>query len=150
MTRRSAWAIVVYAVPTVGLLFQGALYLTTSTFMPYHQDALGIAWEELPSRYQGFLLGVLKAMGAGSFTVSLALLIILAIPFRRGDAWAGWAVPMTGIVFTALTAYAAYFIDVRTPASTPWRPTCGLAALYLMGALISYWPSRRRNTHRTT
>jgi len=41
----------------------------------------------------------------------------------------------------ARPAWAAYTIDSRTPASTPWRQTVALSALYLIGALISYWPS---------
>jgi hypothetical protein len=143
MQRKDVWASVVYAVPTVGLLLQGILYVMTSKFMPYHADALGVTWDELPAHHQGFLLGVLKAMGAGSIGVTLALLIMLAVPFRRGDAWARWAVPTIGAVFTALTAYAAFTIDVRTPASPPWRQTCGLTALYLAGAIVSYWPAQR-------
>lgn len=140
MTRQNVWVLLVYALPTVGLLLQGLLYLTTPTFMPYHAEALGVAWEELSSSYQGFVLGVIRGMGAGSFSVSLALLLILFIPFRRGERWAFWTVPLIGITFTCLTAFAAYTIDVRTPASTPWRPTCGLAAVYAVGAVISYWP----------
>jgi hypothetical protein len=140
--RKDKWAVFAYAIPTAGLLLQGVLYVTTPKFMPYHADALGVAWEELPAHYQGFLLGVIKAMGAGSIGVTLALLIMLAVPFRRGDAWVRWAVPAIGAVFTALTAYAAFTIDVRTPASPPWRQTCGLAALYLAGAVVSYWPTQ--------
>lgn len=134
-------AMVAHAIPTTGLLLQGLLYVTTSTFMPYHADALGTTWEALPSNYQGFLIGVIKAMGGGSIGVTLALILLLLIPFRRGDSWARWAVPLIGTVFTALTAYAAFTIDARTPASPPWRQTIVLTALYLAGALMSYWPS---------
>ena len=140
MQRKDMWAMAFHAVPTVGLLAQGLLYLTTSRFMPYHGEALGTAWEALPANYQGFVLGVIKGMGAGSIGITLALLIMLAGPFRRGDAWARWAVPAVGITFTLLTAYAAYTIDIRTPASPPWPQTLGLAALYLAGAAISFAP----------
>ena len=140
MAQRGFWVLLLHSLPTVGLLLQGLLYLTTATFMPYHAEALGVSWEELPSHYQGFVLGVIRGMGAGSVSVSLAMLVILFIPFRRGERWAMWAVPMIGITFTLLTAYAAYTIDVRTPASTPWRQTCGLAAMYAVGPAISYWP----------
>jgi hypothetical protein len=142
MPRRDRWAIVLHALPTVGLLGQGLLYVTTTTFMPYHGEALEARWEELPGNYQGFLLGVLKGMGAGSIGVATALLILLAIPFRRGEAWARWAVPVIGILFTLLTAYAAYTIDTRTPASPPWRQTVALAAVYLVGAIVSFSPRR--------
>ena len=143
MNRRDTAAFVAHGVPTVGLFLQGLLYLTTERFMPYHGDALGVTWEGLPAHHQGFLLGVIKAMGAGSIGVTLALAIMLVIPFRRGDAWTRWAVPSVGSVFASLTAYAAYTIDVRTPASPPWRLTCVLVGLYLTGATMSYWRSRR-------
>lgn len=140
--RRDIAALAAYSIPTVGLFLQGLVYLTTPRFMPYHADALGSSWEMLPANYQGFVIGVIKAMGAGSVGVTLALAILLLIPFRRGERWARWAVPAIGVVFTALTAYAAFTIDVRTPASPPWRQTLGLTALYAAGALISQWPSR--------
>ena len=143
MQRKVMWAMALHALPTVGLLAQGLLYLTTSRFMPYHGEALGVAWEALPAHQQGFVLGVIKGMGAGSVGVTLALLIMLAGPFRRGDPWAQWAVPAVGITFTLLTAYAAYTIDIRTPASPPWPQTLGLAALYLAGAAVSH-ASRKR------
>jgi hypothetical protein len=142
MNRRETASFVVHGIPTVGLLLQGLQYVTTRRFMPYHADAWGVAWEALPANYQGFLLGVIKGMGAGSIGVTLALIIMLLVPFRRGEVWALWAVPMVGATFTALTAYAAYTIDVRTPGSPPWRLTCALTALYLAGAPLSWWPSR--------
>jgi hypothetical protein len=132
------WAAAIHGAPTVGLLLQGLIYVTASRFMPYHGDALGATWESLPAHYQGFVLGVIRAMGAGSIGVALAVSIMLAIPFRRGDPWARWAVPVVGGAFTLLTAYAAYTIDVRTPASTPWRQTLGLTALYITGAVVSF------------
>lgn len=140
--QRIRWSIVVHALPTVGLLLQGLVYLTTSTFMPYHADALAVRWEELPPHHQGFVLGVIRGMGAGSVAVALAVLLVLAIPLRRGERWAAWAAPLVGVVFTCLTAFAAYTIDTRTPADTPWRQTLGLAAVYVVGAAIAFWPSR--------
>ena len=134
----------IHASPTLGLMVQGLLYVTTSEFMPYHSDAVGAAWGDLPPNYQGFFLGVLRGMGAGSIGVTLAIAFILLIPFRRGDRWALWAVPAIGVVFTALTAYAAFTIDVRTPASPPWRQTLGLTAMYVAGGLTTLWPERAR------
>jgi hypothetical protein len=140
MNRPDIVALVAHGIPTVGLFLQGLLYVTTSRFMPYHGEALASTWEALAPNYQGFLLGVIKAMGAGSIGVTLALFIMLMVPFRRGDRWVRWAVPMVGVVFTALTAYAAFTIDARTPASPPWRQTLAMTALYLVGGAISYWP----------
>ena len=142
MNRPDIAVLIAYGIPTVGLFLQGLLYVTTSRFMPYHGEALASTWEALPANYQGFLLGVIKAMGAGSIGVTLALVIMMFVPFRRGEPWARWAIPAVGVVFTGLTAYAAFTIDARTPASPPWRQTLAMTALYLAGAVISYWPSR--------
>ena len=66
MHRKDVWAAALHAVPTVGLLIQGLLYVTTSRFVPYHGDALEVTWEALAQHYQAFILGVIKGMGAGS------------------------------------------------------------------------------------
>lgn len=142
MTGRDRIAMGVLLVPTIGLLGQGILYLTTAEFMPYHAVALGVSWKELPENYQGFVLGVIKGMGAGSVAVSLALLMLLWVPVRRGDRWARWAAPVIGIVFTALIAYAALTIDRLTPADTPWRETLFLTAAFLAGGVVLLWPLR--------
>ena len=89
-----------------------------------------------------------RARCAGSIGVTVALFVLLAIPFRRGEAWAHWAVPLIGIVFTTLTAYAAYTIDVRTPAAPPWRLTLAVAATYLAGAIVSFWSWPRGGDER--
>jgi hypothetical protein len=128
---------------------QGILYLMTTQFMPYHGAALGVAWTDLSGSHQAFLLGVIKGMGAGSVGVTLALLILLAGPFRRGETWAPSAIASIGAVFTLLTGYAAYSIDVGTPASTPWRQTFGLTALYLAGGLICAWSPRAARPARS-
>jgi hypothetical protein len=136
MTLRDRIAMVILLVPTIGLLGQGLLYVTTSEFMPYHSAALEADWQELPSNYQGFVLGVIKGMGAGSIGASVAILIMMFIPLRRGVFWARWAVPLVGVIFTALTAYAAITIDRRTPAETPWLATLGLTVVYIVGGAI--------------
>jgi len=136
MLLRDRIALVVLLLPTIGLLGQGVLYVTTAQFMPYHAEALAVEWAALPANYQGFVLGVIKGMGAGSVAVSTAILILLGIPFRRGEAWARWATPFIGVVFTSLTAYAAFTIDRLTPAETPWRQTLLLMAAYVVGAAI--------------
>ncbi len=141
MPGRQRIAFAVYLLPTVGLLVQGLLYLTTSRFMPYHADALGTAWEALPTHYQGFLLGVLKSMGAGSVCTAGILLVLLGVPFRHGQPWAQWVIPLLGIAFTSMTLYAALTIATRTPASPPWGETIGLIALYLLGAVLLLWPT---------
>jgi hypothetical protein len=137
VTLRRRIAVLAFMLPTLGLLGQGILYVTTTEFMPYHSEALGVAWTDVSPSHRAFLLGVIKGMGAGSVGVTLALLILMGGPLRRGETWAHWAIASIGAVFTLLTGYAAYTIDVGTPASTPWRQTFGLTALYLAGGLIS-------------
>ena len=51
-----------------------------------------------------------------SIAVTLAVMIVLAIPYRRGEAWARWAVPLNRRrLRTALTAYAAFTIEHAGP-----------------------------------
>jgi hypothetical protein len=148
MSLRDRIALFVLLLPTIGLLGQGILYVSTTQFMQYHADALAVEWDALPANYRGFVLGVIKGMGAGSVAVSMAILIILGIPFRRGENWARWAAPLIGIVFTGLTAYAAFTIDRLTPAETPWRQTLLLTGAYVAGGAICLLRSSQRRSAR--
>lgn len=61
---------------------------------------------------------------------------MIALPLRLGEDRARWAVPIVGITFRLLTAYAAFTIDQRTAASPPSPQTLGLTAIYVAGAVL--------------
>ena len=130
-------ALVCYGLVTLCSLAFGALYLVRSSFMPYHRAAVGKPWHELDPRLQALLLGLMRVAGGGLLTGGIALAILLLIPFREGEAWSRWAVPLIGFLLVLPTLYATVYIRLRTGARTPvWVSLAGVA-LVALGAVLS-------------
>ena len=120
MSTRDKIAFIIYFIGVLSLIVFGLLYLFCPTVMPYHLEAMGVPWEDLGKELQILLWALVKVAGAGFFVVGLSALIILLIPFRRGDKWAHWALPLIGIVWNAILLYAAGTVAAETQASPPW------------------------------
>jgi hypothetical protein len=126
-----------YSVVSVFCVACGILYLLRRCFMPYHEAAVGVPWTQLDPRLQALLLGLLRATGGGLLTGGLALAVLLAVPFRAGETWPLWALPLVGLATVLPTLYATIYIRVRTGANTPvWLSAAGLA-LVALGAVLS-------------
>ncbi len=83
MSKRDKIAFVIYFVGSLSLIVFSIVYLSCSTIMPYHQEAIKIAWEELSTELQILLQAFIKMVAAGFFVTGLSALILLLIPFRK-------------------------------------------------------------------
>lgn len=135
-------AIACHGLAALLLLAFGVAYLARSEFMPYHRDAIGLEWRELHARVQALLLGLMRAAGGGFLASGLAVLLLLAFPFRRGERWARWAVPAVGVAAGAPALYAMLLVRARTPASPPLAAAVAFFALLALGLALSLVASR--------
>ena len=118
----------------------GAAYLARSEFMPYHRDAIGLEWGDLHARVQALLLALMRGVGGGFLASGLAMLLLLAFPFRRGERWARWAVPAVGAAAGAGALYAVLLLRAYTPASLALLSVAvglGLIGLGLVLSLVA-------------
>jgi hypothetical protein len=142
VTNRERAAAVCYLAPAVLLLGFGLRYLTASEFMPYHAEGLERAWHELASNEQGVMLAALRGGGGGFLIGGVTILVLVALPFRRGEAWAFKALPCLVLLCGLSALYTALTLTLLTPASAPWPAALGAAALALVGFLLAPSPSR--------
>ena len=104
----------------LGLFLLGLLYLTLNQFMPYHGQALQAEWSELPANYQGFIIGVLRALGAGA-TVSGFAIAWMAIAGWRGTVSPYRVLlPLVAIGYSGLLCWATWTVASRTPGEPPF------------------------------
>jgi hypothetical protein len=130
-------AFVCYGIVALASVVFGLLYLVRSSFMPYHQEAVGKPWQELDPRLRALLLGLLRVVGGGQVACGLSMAILLAFPFRDGESWSRWALPLIGLAATLPTLYATVSIRRKTGAHTPvWISVAGVA-LIGFGAVLS-------------
>lgn len=130
-------ATVCYALAVLVAMAFGVVYLTRSRFMPYHSDALQLSWDELDSQLQALLLALMRAVGGGWLAVSLSVAFLLVFPFRAGETWARYAIPLVGLAAALPTLYATLHVRSRTPASPPVNLVVVAILLLIVGFIIS-------------
>ena len=106
------------------------IYLFSSRLLPYHQEILGVTWEQLQPGYQLIFLGFFKIAGALCLASVIAMLFLLFIPFRRGEVWARWAIP----IFQLPSLIALNYVPLKVVMTTNAHPP--LAVFFVGDALL--------------
>ena len=87
--------------------------------MPYHGQALQIEWSELPANYQGFMIGLLRALGAGAAVSGLAIAWMAIAAWRDGVRPYRALLPLISIGYSSLLCWATWTVATRTPGEPP-------------------------------
>jgi hypothetical protein len=125
-----------YALAALISMAFGVNYLFRSQFMPYHREAVGRPWQKLDRCMQTLLIGLMRVAAGGMLAEGLSMLILLMIPFRAGESWAQYAVPVIGLVGALPTLYATILIRSRTQAHTPVLACSAGIALVAAGFIL--------------
>jgi hypothetical protein len=120
-------SLVFYGIASAGLVLTGLVYLFWPGLLPYHLAALETSWEQIAPNYQALFWALVKAVGGGCLAAGLAMALLAAIPWRRGETWAMWALALVG--FCSAGSLLAAVLHVRT--NTPGNPPLGLLVLGL-------------------
>jgi hypothetical protein len=124
----------------------GVRYLLCDTIMPYHEEAIGLKWEALESGMQVFLNSTIKMTASGFFVVGSTVLVLLLIPFRKGELWAKWFIPGLSLLYLCFALYVPINIALKTQASTPWPASIVGMVLTIIAFLLSGVFSTKRDT----
>jgi hypothetical protein len=108
-----------YGLATLATILIGLLYATRRQVMPYHLQALESPWEEIDPKYQFLLKALLNGGGYYGLSVGLFMLVLLLIPFRNGEDWAGYAIGLIGLVGTFPLGYIVYRVKKHTAGNPP-------------------------------
>ena len=119
-----------------GMVF-GLRYILSPQIMPYHQEVIGVNWEDLSPRTQKMFLAFLHGAGTSMFLSGLSVLILLFIPFRRGEVWSRWALPVLCGPAQIATLCTALDLHRSTHASTPWPFAAFLTVVVLVAIPLS-------------
>ena len=115
----------------------GVRYILASQIMPYHQEVVGGKWADLSPRIQKFLLAQLHSAGVSMVLIGTLVLILLLIPFRRGEVWSRWALAVLCVPGQLAVLYFALDLHLSTQASTPWPLFLFSTALVLAAMALS-------------
>ncbi len=143
MNPRDKIAFSIYLVVALAWIAFGIVYISCPNFMPYHRQAVNMPWEALDPGLQVLIRAFMKMAAAGFFVSSLAVLVLLFIPFRRQAPWAHRAIPLLGIVWNGLSLYVTSAVALETGASTPWRVAAAGTVLMIAGFILSPGSGRK-------
>lgn len=123
---------------TVIILFIfGLIYLFQPQFMPYHAVAVGKQWTEVAPEFQVLILALMKVVAGAWIAASSAMALLLFFPFRRGERWSYYAIPLTGLLVSGSSLYATLYVRGNTPANPPWIAAAVSMVLLVAGLLLS-------------
>lgn len=83
------------------------------------------------------VLPLMRADAGGTLAVAVLALLVLLIPFRRGELWAFVAVPLGAFVLAACALYAMRTLATNAPASPPYQPIAASIVLGILGLVLS-------------
>jgi hypothetical protein len=111
--------------------------VTSVQLTPYQQVAAGLQWTELPPKLQDLFLTVSHLSGINLIGFSLGLLVLVLVPFRRGEGWADWAILGIEIPVALAAAFVLYNAASKTGAAFPWFGPLINLVLVIVGFLLS-------------
>ena len=106
--------------------------------MPYHLKALETSWEEIDPKYQFMLRALLNGGGYFGLSSGLFMLVLLLIPFRQGELWAGYAIGFIGLIGILPLGLIVRSVKKNT-AGNPPLIVMVIVNLLLIGGLISFF-----------
>ncbi len=126
-----------YLVSTIIIAGVGTIYLFSRQLLPFQLGALGTSWAEIPPRFQVLFLALMKLATGGLFGTALGLGFLLFVPFRKGEAWARWAISAIGLSFATPLLYGMLLVKFETTASPPWLVSVFMIVLFVLGFLLA-------------
>lgn len=113
----------------------GFWYLFARQYMSYHAELTGVAWRDIPPRYQAVILGMLKMVGAGMLAFAAAL-AWLVLPLSQGECWPIWAILTLLVVHGFVSVYVTIILRRVNPAAQTNVASACAGVLVSLGALV--------------
>ncbi len=137
MTTRLLIASVLLYLVTLTVVGFGALYSFRRTIMPYHEEFLGVRFEQLDPKVRRLMLALMRISGVTFVALAAGLAILISGPFRQGAAWAGW------VIYTMLLValIPLLFLTRQIGRKTPWPVVLLLIVLVIAAAAIAQFPT---------
>ena len=127
-----------YLLASAATILIGLLYASRRRVMPYHLKALETSWEEIDPKYQIMLRALLNGGGYFGLSTGLFMLVLLLIPFRQGELWAGYAIGLIGLIGILPLGLIVRSVKKNTAGNPPLIVMVIVNSL-LIGGLISFF-----------
>ena len=103
--------------------------------MPYHADAVGMSWDQVPQGFQFMITSLMKSLGGAWLSTFVAIWAILFMPFRKGELWAKYMLPVISLACLIPALYGSLYVRANSTAEPPWMVAIVAIAIYIIRLL---------------
>jgi len=126
---------IAYSLAIVISLLFSMIYATRKKIMPYHLKALETEWEAIEPNFRLMMRVLLNGGGFFALALTVSMIIMLAIPYKEGQEWAGYAIGLVGLIGTIPLTIIVYIVQSRTKGNPPLWLVLILNGLFFLGLL---------------
>ena len=119
------------------LMVMGIIYLTKTSFMYYHSEAVSLDWNEVESNIQVLILALMKAVSGGLITGSITIMYLQFKFTTTRLSWIPVLILIIGIVLSGTILYAMLIVKLKTPGSPPFFLTISGTVLLIIGYIFN-------------
>jgi hypothetical protein len=135
---KTEFAFYCYLAAAVSTIVWGVIYLVWPHFLPYHRKAVGLPWQEVPSGFKILILALFKVSAGPVIASGIAMIILLAIPFRNGEQWALWAIPLISLITNLPVFWGTMKMLFQTEAVSPWLQIVFALVATILGYFLAH------------
>jgi hypothetical protein len=107
---------IIFYLIAIGGTCVGLIYLFSPKIMPYHQQFLGMAHEQLPPNVAKLLLTLMKVAGSLFLALSFCIIMLVHFGLQNGiERWVLWTILGSVLIFAIPTLYSTLRIGWYTP-----------------------------------
>ena len=103
----------------VMMMVMGIIYLTKTSFMSYHGDAISLNWDEVDQNTRVLILALMRGISGGLISVSITVLFLEFKFISSKLKWIPVLIVIVGIILSSSIIYAMLIVKINTPGNPP-------------------------------
>lgn len=109
----------------------------SKSFIPFHEHAAAIAWNEVNKQLQYVILAIMKVSGLGFLMIAILLLLFPLVTYFDGNPIIRFAIPLLAFLFCGGLFIINYRLYKQTKAKTPWKGSLIAMLAIMLGILVT-------------
>ena len=117
-------------------IFSGIRLLVSRTFLSFHQQAVGIQWNEIPERTRVLILALMRVGGMGALVIGVDAFVI-SFPYFFGiNHHLALILSLCVVAYWCAIFSITYSVHRKTNAGTPFRSSFSVFFISLIGIIM--------------
>jgi hypothetical protein len=109
----------------------------SNKYLPFHEQAAAIPWNEIDDRLKLVILFLLRLGGLGFLVIAILLLVFPVVTYFVPNKFYQSSIPVIALIFCTGLFINNYLLCRKTKADTPWKGSLYAIGILMAGIIIS-------------